>query len=156
VTKDVVLKLTDSDDTVAIDLGGLSTPRGIRANLGDGVNSLTIDNGTISRSLEVKGGADADTVTLGGTVALTINRDARIDLRGSADDVLELGANATVNGSLEAIFADTVNLDAGSTVGKNVLLVGGSGGSKVSVDGTVSGSVLFAASAHGEDHDHHG
>ena len=28
VTKDVVLRLTNSDDTVSIDLGGLSTPRG--------------------------------------------------------------------------------------------------------------------------------
>ncbi len=144
VTRDVILRLSDNDDTVAIDLGGLSTPRGIQANLGDGANTLTIDNGTVKGSLSVLGGADTDTVTLGGTAALTVNGSAAFDLGDAADDVLHL-ADATVNGNLAAYFANTVTLDAASTVGRSVYILGGTGGNTVTVDGSVQGNVIFAS-----------
>src|SRR6516164_8401360 len=99
VTKDVVLRLGSEDDTATIDLNKLSAPRNIVANLGDGTNSLSIDNGTVKGFLNVAGGAGTDTVTLGGTAALTVNGNAYVNLGDAADDVLHLG-NATVQGSL--------------------------------------------------------
>src|SRR5262249_45564073 len=47
VTKDVVLRLSKNNDIVSFDLGGSSAPRDIVANLGNGVNSLTVTNGTV-------------------------------------------------------------------------------------------------------------
>src|SRR5262249_17873091 len=91
VTRDVVLRLSGNDDPVAIDLAGLSAPRNIRADLGDGTNSLSIDNGTVKGFLSISGGADTDTVTLGGTAALTVNGNAYVNLGDAADDVLHLG-----------------------------------------------------------------
>ena len=146
VTADLVLNLTNSDDTVAVDLGGLSTTGGIRANLGNGANSLTVDNGTVTGPLNVRGGTGADAVTLGATTALTVNGNARVSLGGSADDSLELGANATVNGLLAALAVEHVTLDAGSTVGKSADVIAGRDATTVDLNGTVTGSAVFVGS----------
>jgi hypothetical protein len=142
VTRDVVLRLGGEDDTVSIDLGGLSAPRGIAAALGNGTNSLSIDNGTVKGSVSVLGGSGTDTVTLGGTKALTVNGSAALDLGDAANDVLHL-RQATVQGYLLAFAANNVTLDAGSTVVGSVFLVGGTGGNTVNLNGTIEGSAVL-------------
>lgn len=148
VTDAVILRLSNNDDKVAIDLAGLSSPGKIRAGLGDGANSLTLDNGTVNGNVVVRGGAGTDAVTLGGTGALTVNGNVRVNLDGADDDLFELGAQATVTGRLEANFANNVTLDAGSTVGKSVFLLGGTGGNVVNLDGSIQKNVVFVG-AHG-------
>lgn len=149
VTDAVILRLSNNDDKVAIDLAGLTSPGRIRADLRNGANSLTIDNGTVGGRVVVFGGTGTDLVTLGGTAELTVNGDVRVNLDGANDDVFELGADATVTGKLEIAFANNVNLDAGSTVDKSVFILGGSGGNIVNIDGTVHKHVLFDAAPFG-------
>jgi hypothetical protein len=144
VTKDVVLRLSANDDAVTIDLKGLTAPRNVVANLGDGTNSLTLDNGTVKGSVSVLGGAGTDTVTLGGTAAVTVDGNANFNLGDAADDVLHLG-KATVEGWLSAVAANDITLDDASTVGHGVWILGGTGGNTVSLNGTVEGSVAFIA-----------
>jgi hypothetical protein len=143
VTKDVVLRLSSNDDTVSIDLGGLSTPRGISVSMGKGTNALTVANGTVAGSLSVAGGSGADTVTLGGVTGLTVNGNAVIDLGSGDSDALQL-TDATFNRYLLAYSAETVTLDANSTVAKGFGVLGGSAGTTVNLDGTVEGSVAVA------------
>lgn len=148
VTKNVVLNLSDNNDTVSIDLKGLTTPGEIRANLGKGSNVLTLIGGTVKSSLGVSGGSGTDKVTLGGTTAvsaLTVNGNAHIRLDGAIDDVLHLTGRATVKGQLSADAVNNITLDAGSTVGKSVEIDGGTGGNTVVLNGAITGSVEFEA-----------
>src|SRR5260221_13804396 len=87
VTGQIVLKLTENDDVVAIDLGGLISPRGVRANLGCGTNALTITNGTVNGDVRIRGGCDADTVLLGGATKLTVNGSLGVALDGGVDSL---------------------------------------------------------------------
>jgi hypothetical protein len=150
VTNALKLKLTSNNDTVSIDLGGLSTPGRVRADLGDGTNMFTIADGTVKGSLTVKGGNGTDAVTVGGgTGTLTVNGNTAISLDGGDTDSFELKSNATLMGNLQAFFADTVLLDAGSVVDKNVIVLGGSGGSMVTLAGTVHHNAIVLAAPFG-------
>lgn len=143
VTKEVTLRLSNADDTVSIDLGGLKTPRGLSVALGKGANTLTVADGTVQGSLAVLGGSGADAVTLGGAAGLTVNGNALIDLGGGDSDVLQL-TGATFNRYLLAYSAETVTLDAHSTVARGFGVFGGSAGTTVKLDGTVQGDVAVA------------
>jgi len=117
VTRDVVLRLSNNDDTVSLDLAGVSAPRNVRADLGGGTNSLSITNGTVTGSLSVRGGDGTDTVTLDGTSPVTVNGNAFVNLGGAADDVLQLTGQASVKGNLAGFSANDVTLGPESTVG---------------------------------------
>jgi hypothetical protein len=143
VTGDLVLRLGKGDDAVSIDLGGLSTPHGIRPSLGSGNNTLTVTNGTVKGSLSVQGKDGTDGLTLGGTTALTINGDVSVHLEGHATGKVELKGTAAVKGDLWGEHAGTVLLDAGSTVGKDVFLHGGPESDTLNLAGTVGGDVVF-------------
>jgi hypothetical protein len=143
VTGDLILRLGKGDDAVSIDLGGLSTPHGIRASLGAGNNSLSLANGTVKGSLSVAGKDGSDGVTLGGTTPLTINGDVSVHFEGQATGKVELKSAATVKGDVWGEHAGAVLLDAGSTVGKNVFLHGGPGSDSLGVAGNVGGDVVF-------------
>jgi fibronectin-binding autotransporter adhesin len=143
VTHDIVLRLGKEDDAVTVDLGGLSAPQGIKADLGGGVNSLGILHGTLNGSLAVHGGAGTNTLTLGGAAALTVNGRVEVHLDGPGNGLLELKGLATVTGGLMADHVSSVMLDAGSTVGKSVLDHGGPGANSLTVAGTVGGDVTF-------------
>ena len=133
------LRLTDADDTVAIDLGGQTLSGSILALLGGGADSLTVTNGAVGRRLSVAGGNDDDTVTLGdGTAELTI-RDAELALFGGLDTITVSG-NVTVSRSLSTFYANTVTLEEGSTAG-NVFLRGGTGGNTFTVAGDITGGL---------------
>jgi len=143
VTHDLVLRLGKEDDAVTINLDGLSTPQGIQANLGGGTDSLSILNGTVKGALSVHGGAGSNAVTLGGTAALTVNGDVTVFLDGSGKGSLELKGAATVKGDLLTDHVSSVQLDAGSSVGKNVFDHGGAGADTLSLAGKVGGDVVF-------------
>jgi hypothetical protein len=142
VTKDVTLRLSNNDDTVSIDLGGLSTPRGLSVSMAKGTNTLTIADGTVSGALNVNGGSGADNVTLGGTTGLTVKSNAALDL-GAGTDGVQL-TDATFSRNLLVASAETVTLDAKSTVARDFAAFGGSAGTTVNVAGTVKGSVAVA------------
>src|SRR5580704_3089361 len=87
VTKDVALRLSNNDDTVSIDLGGLSTPRSLSVSMAKGTNALTVADGTVNGSLNISGGSGADTVTLGGAKGLTVDHGVSVDLGGGTNDL---------------------------------------------------------------------
>jgi hypothetical protein len=143
VTHDLILRLGKEDDAVTIDLAGLSTPHGIRANLGGGDNSLSILNGTVKGAVLVRGGADGNVVTLGGATALTVNGGVFAHFAGPGNGVLELKGSALVKGNVVTDDVASVKLDAGSAVGKNVIDHGGAAADTLSVTGAVGGDVVF-------------
>jgi hypothetical protein len=111
--------------------------------LGDGVNSLSV-NADVN-NLHVKGGADADTVTIAASAAVTHNLFARL---GDGDNVFTL--EGSVGGQLfvDACSGDdTVTLAAGSSVDSNVRLALGGGNNSVSAAGTIGGSLKMDAGA---------
>ncbi len=110
-----------NDDSVTIDLGGTSADN-VRVNLGDGDNSLTIQNGTIGSNLQLRGTAGDDSVTIG----------ADSTQAGPVDVMLGGGANSfTLDGSVEG------NLNVVSFNADDVL--------SVSDTGTVSGITNLGA-----------
>src|SRR5437879_6344908 len=139
-------------DTFSMHLKGtrateLSEPHNILTDHGSGKNTLTVSGGTVKGSLYITAGKGTDSVTLGGTSAakaLTVNGNANINLDGAGDDSLTLN-RTTVQGNLTATFANTILLDAQSTVGKNANLLGGNAGNDVTLNGTVKGDVTYAA-----------
>jgi hypothetical protein len=117
VNHDVIFRLGKGNDAVTLDLGGLSAPHDVRADLGGGTNSLTVGNGTVKGALVVRGGA--------------------------AGSTLELLGGATVKGDVLTDRVGTVKLDAGSTVGDNVIDQGDGAADALTVAGKVGGDVIF-------------
>jgi hypothetical protein len=150
VTHDLILRLGKENDAVTIDLGGLSAPHEVKADLGGGVNSLNIINGTVKGSVSVHGGDGTNALTLGGAAALTVNGGVEVHLDGPGNGMLELKGLATVKGDLVADHVSSVKLDAGSTVGKNVHDHGGPGADSLSVAGAVGGDVVFNGGKQGD------
>jgi hypothetical protein len=147
VTHDLILRLGKENDAVSIDLAGLSAPQGILANLGGGDNSLSIQNGTVKGAVFVRGGADGNAVTLGGTAALTVDHGVFARFAGPGNGVLELKGSAAVKGNLVTDNVAAVKLDAGSSVGKNVFDHGGAAADLLNVAGSVGGDVVFLGGA---------
>jgi hypothetical protein len=123
----------------------LNTPISGNANvkLGNGANSLTV-NSNIG-GLEVRGGNNADTVTLasGATVANRVFAEL-----GAGDNSFTL--NGSVSGNLAVqggAGADTVTLADLSSVGKSANLALGGGTNIATVAGTVGGSLHYSGLA---------
>lgn len=130
--------LTTADDNVSLDLGGQTFDGSVRANLGGGTDSFTVQNGELSERLAIlsnfghgkhhhrRGGAATDA----GADTITIANSATV---GSlAVRTAQAGANVSVAGTLTG----SLNLDA-------YLRSGATGGATVSVSGEVDGSVRF-------------
>ncbi len=89
VTRNIRLSIDQtgprSNDAVTLNLNGLATPLSVRLDAGDGNNTFTITNGTVTRTLIVIGGTGADTVTIG--PAVTIGRHFVARTFGGNDSV---------------------------------------------------------------------
>jgi hypothetical protein len=130
------------DDTVTIDLGSQSVDR-LMANLGDGDNNLTVQNGTVSGNLQFAGGTGNDSLTLvaGATVAKSLT--ARM---GEGDNMLDV--EGTVSRDLVMTAGsgdDTLTIGADATISRNVIAMLGSGDNLVSIAGDVArGATILA------------
>jgi hypothetical protein len=139
----VVLKLTSADDNVTINLGGQTLPGFVNAHLGDGANTLTVENGAVGTWFAVGAGSGKDTVTLGdGTAKLSL-KYALVWLDGDVD-TLTVASGATISGALGGFGMNTVNLNAGSTVNETYLGIGTLGGT-VTAAGSVTGNLVVDA-----------
>lgn len=137
--RNIRLNLTAADDTVAVDLGGLTFTGSLAANLGNGANTLTVNNGGLGSRLSVRAGGGEDRVTLGnGTDDLTL-RDVDLALFGGIDNVT-VSDGASITRALTTQYANDVTLAAGSTT-HHVFLRGGTGGNTIEVAGDVTGDL---------------
>jgi hypothetical protein len=141
--RNVTFVLGSADDKVDVNLGGNTFTGSVNAFLGNGNNTLSVENGTL-RWLNVYGGTGTDSVTLGdGTTNLKVAHSAWVGLDGSTSDTLTLANHATVSGNLTASAVNTVNLNAGSRVDQTVQVFGGSGGNTVTAAGTIGRDLIF-------------
>src|SRR6478672_8909237 len=123
------------------DTVSLTTPisGNAKVRLGDGANSLTV-NGNVG-GLDVKGGSDADTVTVAAGATIAHNLFAEL---GAGDNSFTL--DGAVIGNLYVrggSGADTVSLANLSSVGKNVGLNLGGGTNTATVAGSIGRSLYF-------------
>jgi hypothetical protein len=136
------LNLTGAN-TVTVDLGGNTLAGNLTANLGDGTNALTVEDGTVAGNLAVHGSSGADAVTLGdgaGKTPLKVTHDTSLDLGGQAGDTVTLNKGSTL-ADLEAGTAG-VTLAAGSTVSGQAVFFGDKAGISVAVGGKVGTNLL--------------
>lgn len=147
VTRSLIVTLGKHTATdVTINLGGLATVKNVSVYLGNGVNSLSVVNGTITGFLAVVGGGKADTVVLGdGSIGLTINGFTTVNTLGGADS-FTANSGVTLKGKLSSTHVENVSFNAGSAVQKNTFIVGGRGGNTVNLNGTMNGGVWFTGS----------
>src|SRR5262249_39649980 len=118
-------------------------------DLGDGTNILNVSNGTVTGNVFVRGGAGTDTVNLGGTGTLAVNGNTRVNLDGGDSDVLDVKSGTTLHGVLQSFFTENVTLAAGSTVDKNVIILGGTGANTIHLDGTIHRNAIVLAAPFG-------
>jgi hypothetical protein len=152
------------DDTVTIDLGEQSVDR-VMANLGDGDNNLTLQNGTVNGNLQFTGGTGNDSLTLvaGATVAKsltarmgagdnaldvegTVSRDV-VMIAGAGDDTLTIGADATISRNVIALLGggdNTVSIAGDVARGATILAGRGNDTVDVTSDATIGRSVVAA------------
>jgi hypothetical protein len=144
VTGSVVLQLSNSDDTgVLVNLDGNSIANLI-ARLGGGNNDLTVENGTINGVMYIGSGRGTDSVTLGdGTTALTVKDHTAINLGAGGADSLQLLNMVDLKADLTAVSANTLTMDAGSTVEGNAIIRGGAQANNVNLQGTIDGDAFF-------------
>jgi hypothetical protein len=135
----IKIKLTSADDIVQVDLQTRTLGGNLTAYLGNGTNSLTVQNGTISGRLNVTGGDQTDTVDL---ASLTVSMDASINLGGGSDDVLAI-VGSTFSANLTTYYVNNITLDAASKVVKSFTIWGGYAGNTVAVDGSVGVNLSF-------------
>lgn len=103
VTEDVIIRLSDQDDSVIMTQFGLTTPDDVYIDLGGGSNSLNLggfaNDGGIGGDLVILGGSGRDVVSLGDTFDRTdmyVHGYTAI-YTGQGDDVLDIGREATVH-----------------------------------------------------------
>jgi hypothetical protein len=154
VTKNVNVQLSGTNNTVVVDFQGLAAPGDIDIHLaGTQNNSVAIRNGTIRGNLNVYGGQQTDTVDLGSAAgtALQVNAETWIQLNGGSGDSLEVHAGVTLKGDLNAVSANHVTLDAGSSVGGTASVSGGPAGNVIAFDGKVGHLARFTGSMQATD-----
>jgi hypothetical protein len=170
LTSGVQVKLNGTgvgaDDQVTIDLGD-QTLRHLNVDLGEGTNRLTIANGTISRSVSVRGGSGADTVTvaadavLDSTLMLSLGSGANsINIAGDVGTVLArtnegLDQLAIVAGAIvDHLFAKLGNGENASIIEGIVARVanvdGGNGDDNLTITGTVNNLVALLGSGNND------
>jgi hypothetical protein len=103
VTKDVIIRLSDQDDSVSVYSYGNTTPDDVYVYLGGGANRLNLGeyayDGGIGGDLVILGGSGRDVVSLGDTFdgsEMRINGHVVIHT-GHGDDALDIGRYATVH-----------------------------------------------------------
>ncbi len=145
VTRNIRVAIDSSvprtNDNVIINLGGFTTPLGIRLDAGDGNNIFTVQNGTVGTSILVYGGSGNDTLVLQPT--LTVTRHVWFIGYGGNDT---LTLRAAVGGNV--IFragsgADTFTFDEPAVVGGRTTMLGGRGGDMATLLGQSFGNILL-------------
>ncbi|MCH8043787.1 MAG: hypothetical protein IID44_08710 [Planctomycetes bacterium] len=139
-----------ANDNVTIDLGGGSV-QNVSANLGEGDNSLSISNGSVSGRLSYRGGDGSDDVTIdvaigrgifarlgGGDNSLTI-RDSVGDPAEGEDAVPEVGGGIIVSGG---DGNDTVTVDEDAAVARLIFARLGGGDNTVNINGDLGSSLV--------------
>jgi hypothetical protein len=155
----IKLNLT-APNVVNVDLGGNTLAGNLSANLGNGANTMSVVNGTISGRLSVRGGTGADAVTLGSAgKTLAVSGETSVRLGGQTGDSLSVLGGVTLSHELETSAATvtlasastvdeleaqaaSVTLSAGSTVNHDVYVSGGSAGTTVDAEGKIGGYLV--------------
>jgi hypothetical protein len=134
----VRLNLTGGN-TVNVDLSKNALADDLFVKLGNGPNSLTVADGTIAGAVNVQGGTATDVVTLGSTgTTLKVGENVDVALGQPANDSLTVKSGVTLSGSLTADAVNLITLANGSSVAKNLVILGGGAGNTIDVEGTVS------------------
>jgi hypothetical protein len=152
VNGDLRLQLSNKNNMGAlINLGGFNSIDNVFASLGNGTDGLTIDNGGIQGRLTITGGKGADQVTLGGDGnPLTVGGGAAISLGSSTADSVTLSSGVDIKGGLVATSVDNFNMQAGSRIGGNLAVSGGSGAWAL-LNGQVEHDAAFTGSRHDDN-----
>jgi hypothetical protein len=138
-------------DTIAATANNTTINGSVTMNLGSGLNSVTLDDGTISGSMTIYGGNGDDTVNIGSTTAFNINGSLTVSLANTASaagkNELQL-TDTIVGGSVTYIGGsgiDSVELVGTSTVANSLSVYMGAGADELSLtDTTVDLGALFA------------
>jgi fibronectin-binding autotransporter adhesin len=148
VTGLINVELTKNNTGVEINLGGFDAPGGIAVELGGGTNDLTIVNGTVTRSLNITGGAGLNSITLGGDgKSLDVDKNLGVFMKGSgAGDILHVNSKVQIQGNMTTVGVDNIALDQNSHIDKNVGIYGGTFSNSVALDGAIDGKVYFSGS----------
>ena len=129
-----------SNDNVTLNLGGFATPLSVRLDAGDGNNTFTIQNGTVTRSLIVVGGSGNDMLLVQSNATVTRHL---IFLGYSGADTLTF--RGTIGGNL--IYragggADTFTFDEPATALGRVVMYGSRGSDTVTLLGQSRGNIM--------------
>jgi len=138
-------------DTIAASAATTTIDGSVIMNLGSGLNSVTLDDGTIAGNMTIYGGNGDDTVNIGSTVAFNINGSLTVSLANTASaagkNELQL-TDTIVGGSVTYIGGsgiDSVELVGTSTVANSLSVYMGAGADELSLtDTTVDLGALFA------------
>ncbi len=130
-----------SNDAVTVNLGGFTTPLGIRLDAGDGNNTFVVQNGTINTSLLIYGGSGNDTVVL--QPSLTVGRHVWFIGYGGNDTFT---LQAAVGGNVvyrAGAGADTFTFDEPAVVAGRTTVQAGRGADTATLLGQSFGTMLL-------------
>jgi len=148
VTGDLILKLSNRNDSVIIDfVGNFTLDGGITANLNNGTDSLSITNSgaanaSISGAVTVDGGNGTDTLTItndGATSTLSIDGAVTFNGQAGSDTI-------NINGTKQAIQPIVIGNGLNLTR-VNAVNVASDTTSATAIDVTISGNVVINASS---------
>lgn len=146
-TRDLIVKLGSTNDDVTIDLGGFTAPDDVQVLLGAGNDSLTVLNGSVFDDLLISGSGGDDVVDLGDGVNPLEADDLSINLWTAGVDEATIHDLVSINDDFYSYYVNTLTLEAGSEIGDDLVIIGGTAGNDVVLDGNVGHDLKFYGSS---------
>ena len=148
VVRDVDVRLDGANDSVVVDLQGLTTPRNLSLSLGGGSNDVLIGNGSIGGDLGILGGPGRDGVALGiaASPRLEVMGSTYVNGVGGGADSLGTAGTVVVDQNLFTYGVNTLILAPSSDVRGGANVVAGPNAAANRLDGRVGRDLVFTGS----------
>ena len=154
VTGDLILNLSNRNDSVIIDFDGLFTlDGGITANLGNGIDTLTITNSgaanaVISGAITVDGGNGNDTVAIvNDGAASTLSIEGAVSFNGQAgSDTININGTKIAT-AIATAPASSIEIGNGLSLTRVNVVDVANDTTNAGIDVTISGNVVINASS---------
>lgn len=140
---DVVISLGGGSDILTVDLNGWTTPRDLKITTGAGANNVTVREGTVNRDLVITGAGGADAVTIGNAVDAMVVKGTTTVKLAAGDDSFTLRDHSTLQGNVTVSGANTVAIQQGSAVLRDLTINSDAKGAAMTLAGSVNRDVKW-------------
>jgi len=146
-TRDLIVKLGSTNDNVTIDLGGFTAPDDVQILLGAGNDQLLVINGFITDDLLISGSGGDDTVDIGDGATPLEADDMTINLWTAGIDEATIHDLVSIGDDFYSYYSNTLTIEEGAEIGDDLVIIGGTAGNDVTLDGNVGHDVRFYGSS---------